>query len=153
MHDHLEIGFGVTQAVDRGDSRDDQAVLTLKQRLGRREPHLLNVVVHLRVFLDVGIGRRHIRLGLVVVVVGNEILHCVVREELLELAVELRGQGLVVCHNNGRPLQRLHHIGHSEGFSRAGNTQQNLRGEPRLHARNQLLDRSGLVTRRRIIRL
>ena len=111
------------------------------------------MVVHLRVFLDIGIGRRHIRLGLVVVVIGNEILHRVVGEELLEFAVKLRGQRFIVRHHDGRPLQGLHHIGHGEGFSRSGNTQQDLRGEARLHARNQLLDRGRLVTRRRIVRL
>ena len=132
---------------------DDQTVLPLQQRFGRREPHLFNVVVHLRVFLDIGIGRRHIGLGLVVVVVGNEVLHRVVGEELLELAIELRGQRFVVRHDDGRPLQRLHHIGHGESFSGARNPEQNLRGKARLHAYNQLLDRGGLVTRRRIVRL
>ena len=56
VHDHFEIGLGVAQAIYRRDGRDDQAVLTLKQRLGRREPHLLNMIVHLRVLLDVSIG-------------------------------------------------------------------------------------------------
>ena len=74
-------------------------------------------------------------------------------EELFELAVELRGQRFVVRHDDGRTLQCLHHISHGEGFSRSRDPQQNLRGETRLHARNQLLDRSGLVTRWRIIRL
>jgi hypothetical protein len=49
----------------------------------------------IELLLDVGVGARHVGLGLVVVVVGDEILDRVVREEELELAVELRGQRLV----------------------------------------------------------
>jgi hypothetical protein len=64
------------------------------------------VVVDRRVLLDEGIGGRHVGLGLVVVVVGDEVLDRVVREELAELAVELRGQGLVVGHDDRRPLHR-----------------------------------------------
>ena len=111
------------------------------------------MIVHLRVLLDVSIGRRHIGLGLVVVVIGHEVLHRVVREELLKLTIELRSQRFVVRHNDGGALQRLHHVGHRESLTRPGNAEQDLRGETRLHARNQLLDRSGLVTRRRVIGL
>ena len=46
-------------------------------------------------FLDVGVGARDVGLGLVVVVVGDEVLDRVVGEEALELAVELGGERLV----------------------------------------------------------
>ena len=52
--------------------------------------------------------RGHVGLGLVVVVVGDEVLDRVVREELAELPVELRREGLVV---------RQHH---ASGAARAG---------------------------------
>ena len=42
------------------------------------------------------VGRRDVRLGLVVVVVRDEVLDRVLGEELPQLAVELGGQGLVV---------------------------------------------------------
>ena len=48
------------------------------------------------VFLDVHVGLGDVGLRLVVIVVADEVLHRVVREELLELAVELGRQGLVV---------------------------------------------------------
>ena len=93
---HLEIGLGIAEAVDRRHGGDDDHVAPLQQRLGGRQAHLLDVLVDRGVLLDVGVGGRHVGLGLVVVVVGDEVLHRVVREELLELAVELRRQGLVV---------------------------------------------------------
>ena len=88
--------FGrVADAVDRRHRRDDDAVGPLEDRLGRRQPHLLDVLVDRAVLLDVEVARRHVRLGLVVVVVRDEILDRVVREELAELRVELRGERLV----------------------------------------------------------
>ena len=65
--------------------------------------HLVDLVVDGGVLLDVGVGRGDVGLGLVVVVVGDEVLDGVVGEELLELAVELGRQGLVVGEDQGRP--------------------------------------------------
>ena len=54
-------------------------------------------VVDDRVLLDERVGRRDVRLGLVVVVVADEVLDGVVGEQLLDLAVELRRQRLVAA--------------------------------------------------------
>ncbi len=54
--------------------------------------------------LDIGVGARDVGLGLVVVVVGDEILDRVVRKEALHLAVELGRQGLVRRQDQRRPL-------------------------------------------------
>ena len=56
-------------------------------------------------FLDVGVGARHVGFGLVVVVVGDEVLDRVVGEEALELAVELGGQRLVRRQDQRRALR------------------------------------------------
>ena len=45
-------------------------------------------------------------------------------EEPLELGVELGGQGLVMRHDQGGPLRRLHDIGDGEGLARARRAQQ-----------------------------
>jgi hypothetical protein len=57
--------------------------------------HPVDLLVDRGVLLDVGVGARDVGLGLVVVVVGDEVLDRVVGEELAQLAVELRGQRLV----------------------------------------------------------
>jgi hypothetical protein len=106
VHDHLEVGLRIAEAIDRRHGGHHQAVLAGHQRLGGGQAHLLDVVVDRGVLLDEGIGGRHVGLGLVVVVVGDEVLDRVVREELLELPVELRREGLVVGHDDRRPLQR-----------------------------------------------
>ena len=91
MQHHLQIRLGIAQAVNCGHGRDDDRVGSLEQRLGRRQAHLLDVLVDRRILLDIRVRRRHVRLGLVVVVIRNEVLDGVVGKELLELAVQLRG--------------------------------------------------------------
>ena len=68
-------------------------------------PQPVDVVVARAVLLDVEVGLRDVRLGLVVVVVGDEVLDRVVREELAELVAELRGERLVVGDHERGPLR------------------------------------------------
>src|SRR5690606_34181163 len=85
--------------------------------------------------------------GLVVVVVADEVLDRVVREELLELAVQLRGQGLVRRHHQGWLLHPLDDVGDGVGLARAGDAQQRLPRKPVLEAFDEPLDRPRLVAR------
>src|SRR6266704_405802 len=68
------IGVGLADAVDARDGRDHQDVAALEERLGRRVAHPVDLVVDQRVLLDVGVRLRDVRLGLVVVVVRDEVL-------------------------------------------------------------------------------
>jgi hypothetical protein len=78
-------------------------------------PQPVDLVVAGRVLLDVRIGPGEVGLRLEVVVVADEVLDRVVREELLELLVELRGQRLVVRHDEGRLLDGLDQFGRGVG--------------------------------------
>ena len=135
----------VADAVDARDGRDDDRVAALEQRLGRREPHLLDVLVDARVLLDVEVARRDVGLGLVVVVVGDEVLDRVLGEELAQLGVELRGERLVRREDERRPAEARDHVRHRVGLARAGHAEQRLEGEPVAHAFGELVDRLGLV--------
>ena len=86
----------LAEAVDAAHARDDDHVAAVKQRARRRVPQLVDLLVDVRVLRDVGVGPRDVRLGLVVVVVADEVLDRVLREELLELGTELRRERLVV---------------------------------------------------------
>ena len=70
--------------------------------------------------------RRNVGFGLVVVVVADEILDRVLRKEPSELLIELRGQGLVVDHDERGPVHLGDHLGHGEGLAGAGDAQQHL---------------------------
>ena len=84
----------------------------------------LHLLVERGVLLDVGVGLRDVRLGLVVVVVGDEVLHGVLREELPELVGELGRQGLVGLHHQDRPLHPLGQPGHGRRLAGAGGAEQ-----------------------------
>ena len=121
--------FGVAEAVDRRHGGDDDRVRPLEERLRGGEAHLLHVLVDRGVLLDVGVGRRDVRLGLVVVVVGDEVLDRVAREELPHLPVELGGEGLVGREHQGRPLDGADDVRDGEGLSRPGHPEEGLVGE------------------------
>ncbi len=114
MQNHAEIRLGISEAIDRRDRRDDDRVPALEQCLGRRQTHLLDMVIDRGVFLDIRVGRRDVGFGLVVIVVGDEILNGVVRKELAHFAVELGGQCLVMGQHERRPLQSIDDVGHGE---------------------------------------
>jgi hypothetical protein len=97
------------------------------------------------VFFDEQVALRHIGLGLVVVVIADEILHRVFWEKLAELAVQLRRQRLVGRKHNGWATQPGNGVGHGEGFARAGHAQQNLEHLAVFHTFHQLVDGLGLV--------
>ena len=84
-----------TQPVDRRYRGHDNRVAPGEQRRRCRVPQAVDLVVYRRVFLDVCVARGHIRLGLVVVVIGDEVLDSIVGEELLELVGELRSKRFV----------------------------------------------------------
>ena len=90
------------EAVDAGHRRDHDHVAAGEQAVGRRVPQPLDLVVDRRVLLDVGVRLRDVRLGLVVVVVGDEVLDRVVGQQLAELVGQLGGQRLVRRHHQRR---------------------------------------------------
>ena len=106
----------------------------------------VDAIVDGGVLLNEGVAARNVGLGLVVVVVADEVLDRVVGEELPELAIELRRQDLVVSEDQGGPLQLLDHTGHGEGLARAGGSEQDDVGVPGLEALGDRLDGGGLIT-------
>ena len=148
VQDHAVVLGRVADAVDRRHRRDDDAVRPLEDRLGRGQPHLLDVLVDRAVLLDVQVARRDVRLGLVVVVVADEVLDRVVREELAELGVELRGERLVRREHQRGPAGARDDVRHRVGLARAGDAEQRLERQPVAQALDQLLDRLRLVAGR-----
>jgi hypothetical protein len=116
-----------------------------KQRGGRAKAVLLDLIVYCEVLLYVGVRSGDVGLRLIVVVVGDVILHRVVGEELAHLAKELCGQGLVVAQHQRGAVQLRHHIGHGEGLARTRYAQQHLMPVATLNALHQLADGLGLI--------
>ena len=139
--------------VDAGDRGDDDHVVAGEERGGRRVAEPVDLVVDRGVLLDVEVLRRDVGLGLVVVVVADEVLDGVVREELPELVAELRRQRLVVRDHQRRSLHALDRRGHREGLAGAGCAQQRLDPFLRIESLGQAVDRLRLVGRRRVGRI
>lgn len=91
-------------------------------------------------------------LRLVIVVVGDEILHGVLREEIAELAVKLRRERLVVAQDERRAVQLRDDVGHGEGLSRACHPQQGVMFGAVPDRADELCDRFRLVAHRGVIR-
>src|SRR5262249_225015 len=116
-----------------------------EQRARRGVAHAVDLLVDRGFLLDIGVGARDVGFGLVVVVVGDEVLDRVVGEEAPELAVQLRRQGLVGRHHHPRPLRALDHLGDGEGLARAGDAEQPLIAVVAIDAFDQFVDRLRLV--------
>ncbi len=101
-----------------------------------------------RVLLDVGVRLRDVGLGLVVVVVGDEVLDRVVGQELAELVGELGRQRLVRRQDQGGALQPLDQPGRGRGLAGAGRAEQDDVLLPRRDPPLQVVDRRGLVAGR-----
>ena len=136
----------ITQAVDGRYGGHNDGVRPLQNGLGCGQPHLLDLLVHRGILLDEGVGARHIGFRLVVVVIGNEVLHRVFRKELLELPVQLGRQRLVGRHDDSGPPGLLDHIGHGEGLAGPGDPQQRLVTQAVVDPFDQLGDGLRLVT-------
>src|SRR5690606_18554158 len=70
----------------------------------------------------------------------------VVREEGLELTVELGGERLVGREDERRALRLLDYLGHGEGLAGAGDAKQHLRTFLTVDTFDKVAYRGGLVT-------
>ena len=133
--DHpLAVLLRAPEAVDRRDAGHDDNVASREEAARRRVPQAVYVLVDLGVLLDKRIRPRDVRLRLVVVVVGDEVLDGVVREEVGELARELGRQRLVVRDNERGPAGPLDNARHRVGLARPGDAEQGLGAHPGVEA-------------------
>ena len=149
MQHHAVVVDGIADAIDARHGGHNHRVLALQQALGGRQAHLLDVFVDAGILLDIQVARRHVGLRLVVVVVGHEVLDCIVREELAHLGVKLGRECLVGRDDDGRTTQTRDHVGHGKRLARPGDAEQRLVHQPVADALHELVDRLRLVAGRR----
>src|SRR5439155_17451536 len=92
--------------------------------------------------------RREVGLGLVVVVVGDEVLDAVLGEELPELVGELRRERLVRGDHQGGPLHPLDRPGDRRALAASGDAEQRLKAVATVDAARQRVDGGRLVAGR-----
>ena len=145
-HDqHSEIGFRRADAVDAGDAGDDDDVLAFEQRAGGAHPQLVELVVDGGFFFNVDVGGGNVGLGLIKIVIADEIFYGVFGEEALELVIKLRGEGFIVRQDERRAIGLFDDLGHGKSFSGAGDAEKNLVLVAGLEAAEELVDGRGLI--------
>ncbi|CAB4824990.1 unannotated protein [freshwater metagenome] len=138
----------VAHAIDARHRGHDNGVPPREQSGRCRVSQPVDLVVDRRVLLDIRVARRDVRLGLVVVVVGDEVLHPVVREELAHLLCELRGERLVGRQHKRWPLDLLDGPRDRCALAGPSDPEQRLEPVPALDADGKLFDCLGLIPRR-----
>ena len=146
QEDLLGVLLGRAQAVDARDRGHDDHVPAGQQGRGGRVAQPVDLVVDRRVLLDVGVARGDVGLGLVVVVVADEVLDPVLGEELPELVGQLGRQRLVGGDHQGRPLDLLDGPGDGGALPAPGDAQQGLEPVAPVDPLGQRLDGLGLVS-------
>ncbi len=142
---HGGVGLHRADAVNARHRGDDDDVVALQDRAGGGVAHPVDGLVDGGLLLDEGVGARHIGFGLVVVVVGDEILHRIMGKIRLELAVQLRRQGFVRRQDQSGTLNVFNHFRHGESLAGAGDSEENLVLLRLVDPLHQLRDRMGLV--------
>ena len=131
---HLAHRVRGRKAVDAGHGGHDDDILPLHEAPGGRKPHPVDLLVDRGVLLDIEVPGGHVGLGLVVVIIGDKVLHGVFWEKVPEFPVELGREGLVVGDDEGGLLGGLDHLGHGKGLARAGDPLEGLEGPARADA-------------------
>ena len=139
------VGLRRAEAEDGRDAGDDDHVAAREERSGGRVAQPIDLLVDGRVLLDVEVLGRDVGLGLVVVVVGDEVLDRVVGEEGAELVAQLRGQRLVVGEHERGLLHALDDPRHRHRLARAGGAEQGDEALAGVDALGDAVDRLGLI--------
>ncbi len=126
LHVHL-IRLRRAQAINAGDRGDHDHVAAGKHGGSGSVAQPVYLLIDRRVLLDIQVPARHVRLGLVVVVVGDEVLDRIIWEESPELVTQLRSQRLVVSDHERRALHRLDRGRHCHRLAGPRRAQQRLK--------------------------
>ena len=86
----------------------------------------INFIINRGILLNIGISLGHIGLRLVVIIITDKIFYSVFGKKLFKLRVELPGQGLVGCHDQGWALLLLNNLSHGKGFTGTSYPQEGL---------------------------
>src|SRR5262249_61867634 len=140
---------GAPGPVDRRAGGGGGHVPPRHERTGGGVAETVDLVVDRRVLLYIRVGGGDVRLGLVVVVIGHEVLNPVLWKELPELARQLSRQALVGGEDQRRPLRPLDRPGDRERLPRPGDAEERLEPVAPLDAGHESFDRLGLVARGR----
>ena len=144
--------LGVTHAINAAHRCHHNHIATSEQCFGGRVAQPVNLVVDRRVLFNKRVTRGDVRLGLVIVVVTDEIFHPIVREEFLHLLCQLGSQTFVRGQDQSWALQLFDRPGNGRRLARTGDAEQSLKSITALHPQGELSNGLWLVTGRLVVR-
>ncbi len=111
FHIYFFIFHRTSEAVNTRHRCNNNHIFTSEECLSRGMSKSLDFFIDRCFFFDKGVGRRHVCLWLIVVIVGHKIVHCIVREKLSVFLSELCGESFVVSDDESRLADLSYHIG------------------------------------------
>ena len=144
-NDHVGIVHRVAQTVDAGNRCHHDDILAFIEGGRCAVAQAVDLLIGGGILFDKGIRMGNIGFWLIVVVIGDEVFHGVIREKLLELTAKLGGKGFVVCQHQRRALHLFNHLRHGIGLAAAGHTQQHLLIQTVFHTLTQRRNGGRLV--------
>ena len=96
---HILIVLRTTDSIDTGNTWYNDDIFSFGKGCCGRKTEFIDFFIDGRVLGNVSVRGWDVGFGLVVIVVGYKIFHCVLREELLEFAVKLRSERFIVCYD------------------------------------------------------
>ena len=149
---HRLILLRVAEGVYAGYGSDNNHITPLGYCGGSGVAHFIYLIVYRRIFFYIHVLAGYIRLGLVIIIIADEILHGVIREKLAKLGAELRRKYLIVREDERRAVYSGDNVCHSKRLARACYAEQGLLFHAAVYALYQLIYRLRLVARGLIIR-
>ena len=108
--EHVAVLVWIGGCINAGDRGDDDRVAPFQHGVDRGHPKHVQLIVGHRVLFNISIGLRHVGFRLIVIKIGYEIFHAVMRKQFLEFGIQLTGQRLVVGKNQRRTIHPFDHI-------------------------------------------
>ena len=99
---HILIIHRAAQPIDTGYTGNDDYIPPLRQCRCCRKTQLVNLIVDGRILRNISVRRRYIRLRLIIIIIGDKVFHCVLREKFLKLTIQLCRQCFIVCYDQCR---------------------------------------------------
>ena len=106
---------------------------------------LIDLFVDQRVLFDIKILARNVCLGLVIIIIGNEIFHGILREKTPHFGADLCRKRFIRLDDQRRTVALCNDICHGEGFAGAGYAEQHLVSQLCFHPFGKQRNRLRLV--------
>ena len=108
---------------------------------------LIYLVINGAVLFDINVLTRHIGFRLIIVIVGHEIFHGIVRKKLLELRAKLSGKYLIMGKHERWTVYPSNNVCHSKGLAGTSNAHKGLLSHAAFDTLYQSVHRLRLVAR------